>query len=193
MKHVLIRHDNKRNQKPHTNTLNTNITRFQSWRNFLELSKTPAAIAIAAGFFIALAPVSVATFYANQSDTDVNFADMLPNEHETVPVTTAGTPAVNEETAPNITPVDKQTTANVAHDRTISISIESRQTTETPKQDPSQTPSVTVNGQAVTLPKNGTYRETYQDKDTKTNIRIRGTSDASSISIHTKTDVKEGD
>lgn len=186
MKHALSRRDNKKNQKPHTNTLETKTIRSKSWRNtLLSMKRTPAIAAIAAGFFIASAGAALASSSNSQASQPVNdspSAHLPPDQSVAIP-SSEETPGLQKEISSS-----EKKVSDVSSESTTRIEASIENNSSTTAHGKNTESYISVNGKSVEVPAHGTYRETIKDDNGKTTIKIRGNGSGVSIRTEVKND-----
>lgn len=171
--------NNKKDLKPHTNTLKTNTIRVKSWRNLLLSKRTPAVIFITIGFFIAAflpayaVVVDTGSDMPNADDPSIDTSPMIKSD-KSESVNTK-----NDEASNAHSPAVK---SHSNYSNSTKVEINSSQTSSdssaSARSDNSSGSTLTVNGEKVDLPDSGTYRETIKTDDSTTRIRAKFDNDS---------------
>jgi hypothetical protein len=181
-----------RQNQTQTNTLETKTIRVKSWRDSLSLlTRTPAIVAIAAGFLMLFSLPSLAANMRSEKD-DTASENLQPLLPAVIHEATAEEPteAQNPVAEPKSYAQESQESSSASVRINMSVNSSSSGDDEGNNQSES---TVTVNGEMVDLPTNGRINEVIEDENSRTRIRgrIEGNS---SIRISTDSDLNlEGD
>lgn len=186
---------NKQNQTQ-TKTLETNTIRSKSWINSLLLTPNkPAIVAIAAGFFMLLFLPGISSSLKNEilEAEDSSNTEVLPTNtiSDAVEVESKDSSITNNQSIDQHNSTDVQ--SKQKNSTAVKLKVSVKYSNANSYSEPSQKPTLSINGQEIELPKNKSFNETFKDDNSKTRIRIRkGSYGNSSVRISTDTDIKSG-